>query len=57
MPKKISLLEHVHLKQSIEEININPNENWKKLKREKYTSNDRGSGIKIVEKNCSKCHF
>jgi hypothetical protein len=36
MPKKLSLLEHVHLKQSIAEIITNPNENWKKLKKEKY---------------------
>ncbi len=36
MPKKISLLEHVHLKQSFAEIILNPNKNWKKLKREKY---------------------
>jgi hypothetical protein len=36
MPKQISLLEHVHLKQSIAEIITNPNKNWKKLKREKY---------------------
>ncbi len=35
MPKKLSLLEHVHLKQSIVEIITNPNENWKKLKKEK----------------------
>jgi hypothetical protein len=36
MPKKLSLLEHVDLKQAIAEIITNPNENWKKLKREKY---------------------
>jgi hypothetical protein len=36
MPKKQSLLEHVDLKQAIAEIITNPNENWKKLKREKY---------------------
>jgi hypothetical protein len=36
MPKKLSLLEHVDLKQAIAEIITNPNKNWKKLKREKY---------------------
>jgi hypothetical protein len=36
MPKKLSLLEHVHLRQSIAEIITNPNENWNKPKREKY---------------------
>jgi hypothetical protein len=36
MPKKISLLEHVDLKQAIAEIITNPNKNWKKIKREKY---------------------
>jgi hypothetical protein len=36
MPKKLSLLERVDLKQAIAEMNTNPNENWKKLKREKY---------------------
>ena len=36
MPKKLSLLKHVDLKQTILEIITNPNENWKKLKREKY---------------------
>jgi hypothetical protein len=36
MPEKQSLLEHLHLKQSIAEIITNPNENWKKLKRKKY---------------------
>jgi hypothetical protein len=36
MPKKLSLLEHEHLKQSIAEIITNPNEKWKKLKRKKY---------------------
>ncbi len=36
MPKKLSLLEHVDLKQAIAEIVTNPNKNWKKLKREKY---------------------
>jgi hypothetical protein len=36
MPKELSLLEHVHLKQSIAEIITSPNENRKKLKREKY---------------------
>jgi hypothetical protein len=36
MPKKRSLLEHVHLKQSIAEIIMNPNKNWEKVKREKY---------------------
>ncbi len=40
MPKKLSLLEHGHLKQSIAEVITNPNENWKKLKREKYMSNE-----------------
>jgi hypothetical protein len=38
MPKKLSLLEHVDLKQAIAEIITNPNENWRKLKREKYTT-------------------
>jgi hypothetical protein len=32
MPKKLSLLEHVDLKQAITEIITNPNENWKKSK-------------------------
>ncbi len=36
MPKKLSLMENVDLKQAIAEIITNPNENWKKLKREKY---------------------
>jgi hypothetical protein len=36
MPKKLSLLKHVDLKQAIAEIITNPNKNWKKLKREKY---------------------
>ncbi len=36
MPKKLSLLENVDLKQAIVEIITNPNKNWKKLKREKY---------------------
>jgi hypothetical protein len=36
MPKKLNLLEHVDFKQAIAEIITNPNENWKKLKREKY---------------------
>jgi hypothetical protein len=36
MPKKLSLLENVDLKQAIMEIITNPNENWKKLKRENY---------------------
>jgi hypothetical protein len=35
MPKKLSLLENVDLKQAITEIITNPNKNWKKLKREK----------------------
>jgi hypothetical protein len=34
--KKLSLLKHVDLKQAIAEIITNPNENWKKLKREKH---------------------
>jgi hypothetical protein len=42
MPKKQSLMENVDLKQAIAEINTNPNENWKKLKREKY----------MTEKSC-----
>jgi hypothetical protein len=36
MPKKLSLLKHVDLKQAIAEIITKPNKNWKKLKREKY---------------------
>jgi hypothetical protein len=36
MPKKLSLMENVDLKQAIAEIITNPNKNWKKLKREKY---------------------
>jgi hypothetical protein len=40
MPKKLSLLEHVHSKQSIAETITNPNENSKKLKREKYMCNE-----------------
>jgi hypothetical protein len=36
MPKKLRLLENVNLKQAIAEIITNSNENWKKLKREKY---------------------
>jgi hypothetical protein len=36
MPKKLSLIENVDLKQAIIEIITNPNKNWKKLKREKY---------------------
>ncbi len=36
MPKKLSLLKHVELKQAIAEIITNPNKDWKKLKREKY---------------------
>ena len=36
MPKKLSPFVRVHLKQSISEIITNLNENWKKLKREKY---------------------
>jgi hypothetical protein len=36
MPKKLSLLEHVDLKQAIAEIITTTNKNWKKLKREKY---------------------
>ena len=36
MPKKQSLMENVDLKQAIAEIITNPNENWKKLKKEKY---------------------
>jgi hypothetical protein len=42
MQKKLSLLKHVHLKQAITEIITNPNENRKKLKREKY----------MTEKSC-----
>jgi hypothetical protein len=34
--KKLSLMENVDLKQAIAEIITNSNENWKKLKREKY---------------------
>jgi hypothetical protein len=40
MPKKLSLLEHVDLKQAIAEKIINPNKNWKKLKREKYMTEE-----------------
>jgi hypothetical protein len=36
MPKKLRLLKHVDLKQANAEIITNLNENWKKLKREKY---------------------
>jgi hypothetical protein len=36
MPKKLRLLENVDLKQAIAEIITNLNENWKKIKREKY---------------------
>ncbi len=36
MPKKLSLLENVDLKQAIAEIITNPNKNWKKIKMEKY---------------------
>ncbi len=36
MPKKLSLLKHVDLKQAMAEIITNPNKNLKKLKREKY---------------------
>ena len=32
MPKKLSLLKHVDLKQAITEIITNPNKNWKKTK-------------------------
>ncbi len=38
MPNKLSLLEHLDLKQAIAEIITNPNENWKKLKREQYVT-------------------
>jgi hypothetical protein len=40
MLKKLSLLEYVLVKQSIAEKITNPNENLKKLKREKYMSNE-----------------
>jgi hypothetical protein len=36
MPKILSLMENVDLKEAIAEIITNPNKNWKKLKREKY---------------------
>jgi hypothetical protein len=36
MPKKLSLMENVDLKQAIAEIITNPNKNWNKPKREKY---------------------
>ncbi len=36
MPKNLSLLKHVNLKQAIVEVITNPNKNWKKLKTEKY---------------------
>jgi hypothetical protein len=36
MPQKLSLLEHVDIKQATAEIITNPNKNWKKLKREKF---------------------
>jgi hypothetical protein len=58
MPKKLSLLEHVHLKQSIAEIITNPNENLKKLKREKYTSNeDWGYFFAQKTKSIGTCAF
>jgi hypothetical protein len=36
MPKKLSLLKHVDMKQATAEIITNPNKNWKKLNREKF---------------------
>jgi hypothetical protein len=36
MPKKLSLMKNVDLKQAIAEIITNPNKNWKRQKREKY---------------------